>query len=720
MVELMEGTRTASPSKNGGNIAQISLSPFRSPTPGRAGLKSPKKRTPIEYDNLARKRAMGNSRLFTRMVSAYNESDDEEEGKLAERIIKESRGENVVVDDEKNYGSDVEFEEDLTETRRMRRKTPKKMIYKEDEEEVEEEEEEEIIDIEEEGSSEEFSNSSSDGEELDISTAPSTPLRTRSKKPVTEKCIEKKANKVKAKKYPRKAGRPTKSDMVIGQVKSIFQQDDELNRSDRISSRASTSPAKEAGSKKSSSNNSFVSSVFDKTIERNLVPIISGMAEIESKENSDTKFSFEPLPLPKQDAQGNIDKEYIEKYFNGIDITKNKMGRFLDDKALFLEGSEGYFEQHSARISGVGRSLTDLAPQLDYQEFNSYIKLADSLSHDRKAVLHSLHKYLHNQWCFQLSQGFNINFYGIGSKIELINDFAQEYLGVWLKNVIPDHPIPKILVINGYNPTLKFKKMALEIAACLIPNEVQKEEGIRLPQHISETVPFIVNYMNERRKSNTGNKNGFIKPELIVIIHNLDGESFRNDKIQGYLSLLASIPELWLISSTDNINASLLWDSFKIKNFNFIWHDLTTYSCYINESSFKDVLNLGKSKKFVGNSGAKFVLRSLTDNHRNLYRVLVETQIENMKKVATTRAARNGLKGTMKFGVELKTLYDKCLDEFITSNEITFRTFLTEYIEHKMCQLVKDSAGVEIIFIPFSFEEMQKVYRQEFAAESET
>ncbi|EGW32713.1 uncharacterized protein SPAPADRAFT_60069 [Spathaspora passalidarum NRRL Y-27907] len=272
-----------------------------------------------------------------------------------------------------------------------------------------------------------------------------------------------------------------------------------------------------------------------------------------------------------------------------------------------------------------------------------------------------------------------------------------------------------MLVVNGYNPTLKFKKLALEIASCLIPSELRAQEGIKLPQHISETIPFIVNHMNERRKEKT---TSFIMPELILIIHNLDGETFRDDKIQGYLSLLSSIPELWLISSTDNINAPLLWDSFKMKNFNFIWHDLTTYSSYINESSFRDVLNLGKSKKFVGNSGAKFVLRSLTDNHRNLYRILLETQLENMKKIATTKTSRAGLKGTMKFGVELKSLYDKCLDEFITSNEITFRTFLTEYIEHKMCQLVKDSAGIEIVFIPFSFDEMQKVYRQEFAADS--
>ena len=89
-------------------------------------------------------------------------------------------------------------------------------------------------------------------------------------------------------------------------------------------------------------------------------------------------------------------------------------------------------------------------------------------------------------------------------------------------------------------------------------------------------------------------------------------------------------------------------------------------------------------------------------------------QLDNMEKSAPSEGARVGLKGTIKVAVELKDLYNTCLNEFITSNEITFRTFLKEYVEHKMCQLVKNSSGVEMIFVPFTYEEIQNIYKQEF------
>ena len=31
-----------------------------------------------------------------------------------------------------------------------------------------------------------------------------------------------------------------------------------------------------------------------------------------------------------------------------------------------------------------------------------------------------------------------------------------------------------------------------------------------------------------------------------------------------------------------------------------------------------------------------------------------------------------------------------------------------------MCQLVKDPSGVEKVFIPFTYEEIQNIYKQEF------
>lgn len=44
---------------------------------------------------------------------------------------------------------------------------------------------------------------------------------------------------------------------------------------------------------------------------------------------------------------------------------------------------------------------------------------------------------------------------------------------------------------------------------------------------------------------------------IYLLVHNLDGASFRNDKAQAIFSQLAQIPKVHLIASIDHINAPL-------------------------------------------------------------------------------------------------------------------------------------------------------------------
>ena len=56
----------------------------------------------------------------------------------------------------------------------------------------------------------------------------------------------------------------------------------------------------------------------------------------------------------------------------------------------------------------------------------------------------------------------------------------------------------------------------------------------------------------------------------------------------------------------------------------------------------------------MGGLGAKYVLRSLTDNHRNLYRELLIAQLDKMEKAIPSASGRVGLKGNAKVAVDLK------------------------------------------------------------------
>lgn len=512
----------------------------------------------------------------------------------------------------------------------------------------------------------------------------------------------------------RKVGRPSKSEEVIGKVKSIFQMDDEEFFQEN---KQSSSPIKLSPQKPESVPIQHQSlSLLDLNQTTNTsIPLISGIEEqekkIPAKKDSDIA-QFIPLPIPRINDDGDIiDSEFIDKYIPSLDVSNTTRGKLLDEKSFFLEGSEGYFEQHSIRTKPSSNSLSQLAPVLDYDEYHSYIQISNLIRFKEKQALLELHKSLYHQWCFELSQGFNLNFYGVGSKIKPILDFVQNYLPEWYDNINKmDDDFPNILVVNGYNPTVKFKRVLQDIVTSIIPQEKKHKDKIKFPKHVSETVPFLMNYIAKNRMVTED----FIRPKLVLVIHNIDGESFRDDKTQNLLSLLCSLPEVWLISSTDNINISLLWDLFRLKNYNFLWHDLTTYDSYEVEMSFRDVLSMGKSKKFVGNKGAKYVLSSLTTNARNLYKILLGKQLDILKSHATTKAARTGLRGSIKFAVDFKGFYTACLEEFVTSNEISFRTILGEFVEHRMCNLTKDDSGAEVVFIPFSFDEMQKLLDEEF------
>ena len=693
-------------------FSKFRFSPVKTPN-GRAGLASPEKRSMTDLDKSARKRA--NNSLYNRLMDEYNDGSDyldEQDRILAERIIQESRGEQ----DSRlfNYGVDVPLEIDLTKVApiakkkiikakrssvRPKRKTVAKenlkvLTYSSDsssDEFVDDGEENDDDDLVDEDEDDEIIDEDDDDDDF------------KAREVISKTSKKKSEIKFKANRYPgvkKKRGRPEKSEQVANNVKSIFHQDDELLKPKKKQEKIKPK-AKDSLTAKPSAN--YLHSIFDQDYDRNSVPAISGITKTKIEE--DDSMVFEPLPLPKLDANGNIsDKEYIKKYFDGVDPAKHKEGRFLDDKVFFLEGSEGYFEQQSRRHKASGNSLSSVAPELDFSEFYNMVKLGDNISLLHKHELLELHKYLYHQWCFEMSQGFNLNFYGVGSKIDILKDFAQNYFGKWWTDVLGKE-LPKVLVINGYNPGVNIRKIIFDIGSILVPEVV-------IPKHISGTVPFVMNYMEESRKPIP--ECGFHIPKILLIIHNIDGEVFRVEKIQTLLSQLMSLPEVWSMSSTDHINVPLLWDLSKLKNMNFIWHDLTTFSSYQRETSFKDVLNIGRSKKYVGGLGAKYVLVSLTENHRNLYRELLVAQLEKMEKDVSSEVARVGLKGTVKVAVELKELYNTCLNEFITSNEVTFRTFLKEYVEHKMCLLVKNSSGVEMIFIPFTYEEIQNIYKQEF------
>lgn len=507
----------------------------------------------------------------------------------------------------------------------------------------------------------------------------------------------------------KKKGRPSKQENVTKQVHSIFQMDDLEFFQENINSDKS-SPAKSPRK-----DSSVVSLNFDNTgkSSHSAVPVISGILLPEKKTQTELAriTKFEPLPVPDLDEGGNFkDPEYIHKYLGDVNLDLDGTGRLTDERAFFLEGSEGYFEQHNLRFRPSANSLALNAPALEYEEFIPMVELGKIVYNAERKQLFEFHRQIYHQWCFELSQGYSINLFGVGSKIELVLDFVENYFVDWYEHTFQTKDeYPVMMVVNGYNASTKLKTVIHDIVSAIFTPEMQKQNNIRMPKHVSEAFPFLMNHL----KKMISKDNGMVKPDLVLVVHNIDGEAFRDERSQNFLSQLSALANVWFITSTDNINSSLLWDLYRFKNFNFLWHDATTYRPYSVEMSFKDVLNMGRSKKFVGSKGARYVLTSLNANSRSLYRVLLQMQLQKLRDITSSKAGKTGLRGNAKNGVEMRLVYEKCLQEYVTSNEMGFRSILGEYVEHKMCTLTKNSGGTEVIFVPFTYDEMEKIIKDD-------
>ena len=136
---------------------------------------------------------------------------------------------------------------------------------------------------------------------------------------------------------------------------------------------------------------------------------------------------------------------------------------------------------------------------------------------------------------------------------------------------------------------------------------------------------------------------------------------------------------------------------------------------------------IGRTGRTVkGKEGVGFVLRSLPENARNLYRVLVAEALAGMDDGVGGGGdagasdeeddnGDNGEHGTRRTtsneegAVEYRVLYQKAVEEFICSSEMAFRTLLKEFHDHQMIVSRKDGTGTEMLGVPFRREEMEAI-----------
>jgi origin recognition complex subunit 2 len=318
-----------------------------------------------------------------------------------------------------------------------------------------------------------------------------------------------------------------------------------------------------------------------------------------------------------------------------------------------LEGPDSYFHQNRKTQQTSTSTLASL-PQLDHSKYFDLLRhysVSDDLHTADRVHLYRLHALNFPQWKFELSQGFNLLLYGYGSKRKLIHSIAQSIY------TAPGN----IVIINGYLPSLTAKEILQTITSAAL-STTSGTTGIA-----GSTATSIL---------------PLLKKPLTLLINNLDGPALRTARMQTLLSQLAAHPYVSVVATVDHIRAAQLWDAARSSQFNFLWHDATTFEPYTVEIPADDILSLVDGAGRAGGArGVKYVLASLPRNAKTLFGILVKLQLQAMAEASV--GEEQGKKVVVDAGeycVEYRSLYQRAVSEFVCSNDVAFRTLMKEYV----------------------------------------
>ncbi|KAI5461435.1 origin recognition complex subunit 2-domain-containing protein [Mariannaea sp. PMI_226] len=347
-----------------------------------------------------------------------------------------------------------------------------------------------------------------------------------------------------------------------------------------------------------------------------------------------------------------------------------------------LPPHELYFVQNKPGRAQTSNNTLGSLNLLTHEEYFNIIREYQDPHATDIEYLESLHAESFPQWTFELSQGFGVCLYGFGSKRNLLHKLATHLYSSRRKD-----KGDKIVVVNGYAHNTTMREILSNVGHAIDPTQ-------RIPLAQPPT-------MVQSIKSLLANTN----MTLTLVINSIDAAPLRKPGYHIALAQLAVHPQIRLVCSADTPDFSLLWDIGVRSAFNFVFHDCTTFAPYAVELDVVDQVHelLGRNSHRVnGREGVAFVLRSLPENAKNLFSLLVGEVLIAMEE----QGYGDGDEPT---GVEYRMVYNKAVEEFICSSEMAFRTLLKEFHDHQIITSMKDPIGTEMLSLPFRKDELEAI-----------
>ncbi|KAJ6665291.1 hypothetical protein lerEdw1_004340 [Lerista edwardsae] len=365
-----------------------------------------------------------------------------------------------------------------------------------------------------------------------------------------------------------------------------------------------------------------------------------------------------PAKKLKRFTSSNLVEEYFEAHSSSKVLTSDRTLQKLQGKKLDqVVGLEAAITPTlEVAIPAIGRLIAHFLFVIQESMQKLLNKVPVAFATEREELIKQYESLFH-KWMLHLHFGFNIVLYGLGSKRALLENFRISLLQDSIH-----------IVVNGFFPNVTVKQILNSIT-----EDVLDHVGtFRSPQ---DQLDFIMKRFKED-----------LSFELYLLIHNLDSPMLRGDKSQQILGQLSSLPNVYFIASIDHINAPLMWDQAKQSLYNWLWYETTTYSPYVEETSYENSLLIQQSGS-LALSSLTHVLRSLTPNARGIFRLLAQHQLENKDNTSYP-------------GLSFQDFYQQCREAFLVNSDLTLRAQLTEFRDHKLIRTKRGVDGVEYLQIP--------------------
>jgi origin recognition complex subunit 2 len=315
------------------------------------------------------------------------------------------------------------------------------------------------------------------------------------------------------------------------------------------------------------------------------------------------------------------------------------------------------------------------------------------------------------RYLLELAEGFNLLFYGLGSKRHVLNELAR---------ACATRARAHVLVLNAFQPSFSARDILTALAR--LPGSPQSVDDVA--QKFLSGAPTTSNTRGRR---------------LVLVVHNIDAPTLRGapNKARVLLTALAALDGVQVAASLDHLGAPLLWTSSEMLARRWLWHDLTTLAPYDAELAGADPASLRAAPAATARGGAGkegtpaaaagisvgggtgagqmtetaavHVLAAVTQRARKLFVLMGRRQLEALADVGNAEPTNPADSGEVAIAYDV--LFSLARDNFIATNDTALRALLGEFRDHRLVVTIGTGAmGTgETLWIPLRKERLKKL-----------